>query len=78
MPLPPDPVMNMRERWRGEAFDFRLEALQKFEDLLRLLGVVALIVLPENLVGSGVDHHGFHRGRADVHADEEVFVHVAS
>ena len=72
MPLPPEPVMNMREFFGSEALDFGLEALQELQHLFRLLGVVPLIILPEDLVRGGVDHHGFHRRRADVHADEEV------
>ncbi len=49
--------------------DFLFHALQEFQQLFRLLGLVALIVLPDHLVGFGVDDHGLHRGRADVHAD---------
>ena len=75
MPLPPEPVMNMRERAASKPSISVSKRLQKFEHLLGLLGVVALVVLPENLVGSGVNHHGFHGGGADVHADEEMFFH---
>ena len=78
MPLPPEPVMNMRERDAAKPSISVSKRLQKFEHLLGLLGIVALVILPENLVGGGVDHHGFHRGRADVHADEEVFHVVIS
>ena len=38
-----------------EAFDLGLEALAELQHLLRLLGVVTLVVLPEDLVGSGID-----------------------
>ena len=48
--------------------DFVLHALEEFEQLLRLLGLVALVVLPDHLVGFGIDDDGFHRGRAHVHA----------
>ena len=51
MPLPPEPVMNMRDCLASEAVDFGLEALQKLQHLLGLLGVVALVVRPEDLVG---------------------------
>ena len=44
MPLPPEPVMNMREFVGVEAFDFGLEALAEFQHLFRLLGVVALVI----------------------------------
>ena len=47
-------------------------ALQEFQTLFRLLGVVALIVAPDDLVRRGVHHHGFHRGRADIKADDQV------
>jgi hypothetical protein len=59
----------------GKAFDLGFKTLQEFEDFLRLLGVVPVVVLPEDLVGGGIDDDGFHRGRTDVQADEEVFVH---
>ncbi len=49
--------------------DFVLHALEEFQQLLRLLGLVALVVLPDHLVGFGVDDDGLHRGRAHVHAD---------
>ena len=60
---------------RVEAFDFGFEPLAEFQDLLGLLGVVPVVVAPENLVGRGINHHGLHRGRAYVHADKEMFVH---
>src|SRR5262249_52877950 len=60
-----------------EALDFGFEALQELKNLFGLFGVVTLIVLPENLVCCSVDDHGFNRGRPDVHADEEIFVHVS-
>ena len=59
--------MNMRVLWRVDA-GFRFHAPQKLQHLFRLLGFVALVVLPENFVGRGVDHNGFHRGRAHVRA----------
>ncbi len=49
--------------------DFILHALEEFEQLFRLLGLVALIVLPDHLVGFGLNHDGLNGGRADVHAD---------
>ena len=52
--------------------DFGFHALQEFQSLLRLLGLVALIVLPQDLVGCRIDHHGFYRGRADVESDQEL------
>ncbi len=53
--------------WRDA--DFLFHALEEFQQLLRLLGLVALVILPDHLVGGGLDHHGLHRGRAHVHAD---------
>ena len=52
--------------------DLGLHALQELQHLLRLLGFVALVVLPEDLVGGGIDHDRFHRGRADVQSDQEL------
>ncbi len=49
--------------------DLVLHALEEFQQLLRLLGLVALVVLPDHLVGFGFNDYGLHRGRADVHAD---------
>ena len=40
--------------------DFGLHALQKFQRLLRLLGFVALIVLPQHLIAGSVNHDSFH------------------
>src|SRR5690242_4067473 len=60
---------------RVEAFDFSFEALAELEDLFGLLGVVPLVIAPEDLVAGGVDDDGFDRGRANVHPDQEVFVH---
>ncbi len=56
--------------------DLVLHALQEFERLFRLLGFVPLVVLPEDLVGRGVDHRRFHRRRADVEPDQELRVMV--
>ena len=49
--------------------DFLLHALEEFQQLLRLPGFVPLIVLPDDLVGLGVDNDRLHRGRANIHAD---------
>ena len=43
MPPPPLPVMKMR-RVAGDDADFLFHALEEFEDLFGLLGVVALVV----------------------------------
>ena len=45
--------------------------LQKLERLFRLLGFMALVVLPQNLVGLSVDHNCLDGGRADIKSDEE-------
>ena len=49
--------------------DFLLHALEELQQLLRLLGLMALVVLPDHLVGLGVDHHRLDGRRANVHAD---------
>ncbi len=41
--------------------DFGFNAPQEFERLLRLLGLVALVVLPQDLVGVGFHHGGLDR-----------------
>ena len=48
--------------------------LQEFQRLFRLLGFMALIILPEHLVCSSIDHYRFHRGRAHVKSDQELGV----
>ena len=47
-------------------------ALQKLQRLLRLLGFVALVVLPENLVRRGINNDCFYRSRTHVETDEEL------
>ena len=49
--------------------DLVLHALEEFQQLLRLLGLVPLIVLPDHLVGIVGDDDRLHRGGAHVHAD---------
>ena len=63
--------MKMRVLWRLMP-SVGFHPLQELERLLRLLGLVALIVLPENLVGRGFDDDGLHRRRADVESDKEL------
>src|ERR1019366_8667654 len=64
----------------GSDADFDFHALKKFQELLGLVRVVALVVLPENAVGprfidsyfarSDFNDHGLNRGGPDVHAHE--------
>ena len=54
MPLPPEPVMNMRERLASKPSISVSKRLQELQHLLRLLGVVPLVVAPEDLVGRGI------------------------
>ena len=49
--------------------DFLLHAFEEFQQLLRLLGLVPLVVLPDDLVSFGVDDDRLHRRRANIHAD---------
>ena len=51
--------------------DLGFHPLQEFQGFFRLLGFVALVVLPEHLIAGRIDHHGFHSGRAYVEADHE-------
>ena len=41
---------------------FSLDTLQKFQRLLWLLGLVPLVILPQDLICRRVNHDGFHRG----------------
>ena len=51
---------------------FGFHALQEFQRLFRLLGLVALIVLPEHLVARSIDDHRFHRGRAHIQPHQKL------
>src|SRR5439155_3852883 len=59
-----------------------LHALQELQALFGLLGVVALVVAPDDVLGRQVDYYRLHRGRADVQANHQVlrggYVHNAS
>ncbi len=63
--------------FRVESVHLVLHAPQQFQDPLRLLGVVPLIVLEQDLVGYGVDQHRFDGGRANIHADQQVSSHLS-
>ena len=56
--------------------DFFFHAAQKLQSLFRLLGFVALVILPQNLIGRRVNDGSFHCGRADVEPDQKVSVMV--
>src|SRR5262249_26207456 len=64
----PEPIVGDRK--------LGLDAGEKLERLLRLLGVVPLVVRPEDGVSDRVDDHRLDGGRADVEADVEQFVVV--
>ncbi len=51
-----------------------LDLLQHLQHLFRLLGFVALVVSPENLVGFAVDHDDLHGRRADIGTHPEHVV----
>jgi len=53
----------------GRDADLVLHALQELQQLLGLLGFVALVVLPDDLVGCRLNHHGLDGGRPHVHTD---------
>src|SRR5208282_247774 len=59
----------------GSDADFDFHTLKKFQELLGLVRVMALVVLPENAVGprfagSDFHDHGLNRGGPDVHTHE--------
>ena len=49
--------------------DFAFHALEEFQQLLRLLGFVALVVLPDHLVGFSIDDDCLDRRGANIHTD---------
>ena len=49
--------------------DLLLHALEKFQQLFGLFGLVPLVVLPDDFIGFSVDNDCLHRRRADIHAD---------
>ena len=52
--------------------DLGFHAAQKFQRLFRLLGFVALVVLPEDLISGSIDDRRLDRGRAHVEANQEI------
>jgi len=50
---------------------FFFHAPQEFQRFLGLLGLMALIVLPQNFVAGSIDDRRFHRCRADVEPNQE-------
>ncbi len=44
-------------------------AAQEFEDLFRLTGLMTLVILPDGLVGRGIDHNRFNGCRTYVQAN---------
>ena len=50
----------------------RFHALQELQAFFGLLGVVALVVAPDDVLRGQVNHHRLHRGRADVQANHQV------
>ncbi len=71
---PKRPLERLRARARGEytnvvateACQDLSDAHHEVEDAFGLLGVVALVVTPDDVFGLGVDDHGFHRRGPDV------------
>ncbi len=55
-----------------EAVDLGLESFQKLEHLLGLLGVVPLVVAPDDLVGDDIRNDGLDRGRTHVEPNHVV------
>ena len=56
--------------------DFFFHSPQEFQRLLRLLGLVTLIVLPQNFVAGSIDDRGFHRGRANIEPNQKLSVMI--
>ena len=54
------------------AVEVRFDLFEKLDALFRLLGVVALIVLPEDLIRRRIDDDGLDGGRADVQAHNQA------
>src|SRR6185312_7965954 len=52
-------------------YHFGLDALQKFQRLLGLLGFVALVVLPQHAVAVRLDSDRLHRGGSHIEPDQE-------
>ena len=65
-------------RVAGDNADLLFHAGEELHYLLRLLGVVALVVRPEDLVVGRIDDHRFYRGRAYVqtHHQRRAFRHA--
>src|ERR1041385_6784345 len=51
---------------------FLLHSPQEFQRLLRLFGLVALIILPKNLITRRIHNDGLHRGGSDIKPDQEL------
>ena len=62
----PEPVRGNRE--------VRFDPRQELEDLLRLLGVVTLVIAPQDLVGGRVHDHRLDGGRSDIESDDQPVV----
>src|SRR4029079_5747273 len=56
---------------------FGLDALQEFKRLLWLLGLVALVILPEHFVASGLHHNSLYRRRTHIETNHELGLVVA-
>ncbi len=55
-----------------KARDLGLHLLEHHQRPLCLLGVVALVILPDDLVGNGISDHRFHGRRAKIKTGEEL------
>jgi hypothetical protein len=63
-------------RVTGVDADFFFYAPQELQRLFGLLGLVALVVLPKNFVGSRVDDGCFHRRRTHIEPNHELGVMI--
>src|SRR5580698_9671389 len=55
----------------------RFHAAQKLKTLFRLSRFVALIILPDGLIGGGIHHDRLDRGGPDVQTNEKLLHHVS-
>src|ERR1043165_4789848 len=58
------------ERVRLQPGEGRLDAFEELQAFFRLLGIVPLVILPQDLVGDRIDNDRLDGGRADVQAND--------
>ena len=51
-----------------------LHPLEELQCLFRLLGLVPLVVLPEDFIGGRIDNHGLYGGRTNIESNHEFIL----